>query len=107
MSPKPVLVVLVCFAACDGPEHRTSDGGLDLSSTSDAGLSDSGVSKITLCPQANQPPLASGTCQITAGSEAKLITATLLTPGEVLRGGQLLVDASGKIACVGCDCSAP
>src|SRR5262249_33514613 len=36
----------------------------------------------------------------------KLITGTVLTPGEVLRGGQVVVDARGMITCVACDCSA-
>src|SRR5262249_23722422 len=35
-----------------------------------------------------------------------LITGTILTPDGILRGGQVLVDATGKIACVDCDCSA-
>jgi hypothetical protein len=62
--------------------------------------------KITMCPAASEAPLAVGTCQVTAGGAARLFTGTVLTPGEVLRGGQVLVDATGQIACVGCDCSA-
>ncbi|MCZ7682280.1 MAG: hypothetical protein M5U28_27210 [Sandaracinaceae bacterium] len=30
----------------------------------------------------------------------------MLTPGEVFRGGQVLVGTDGVIACVGCDCTA-
>jgi cysteine-rich repeat protein len=62
--------------------------------------------KITMCPRASDPPLATGTCQVTAGSSSRLFTATVLTPGEVFRGGQVLVDGTGKITCVGCDCNA-
>jgi imidazolonepropionase-like amidohydrolase len=51
------------------------------------------------------PPPATGTCTTTSGSAALLITGDILTPGEVFRGGQVLVDASGGIVCVDCDCS--
>ena len=53
------------------------------------------------------PPLADGVCEVTAGSGSILITGDVLTPGEVFRGGQVLVDEGGMIACVGCDCSGP
>jgi hypothetical protein len=61
---------------------------------------------ITMCPMAGRPPPATGTCTVTAGSAARLIRADVLTPGEVFRGGEVLVDATGSITCVGCDCSA-
>ena len=62
---------------------------------------------ITLCPGDALPSLASGVCEVTPGNSALLITGDVLTPGEVLRGGQVLVDGSGGIVCVGCDCSEP
>jgi len=62
--------------------------------------------RITTCPGDSLPPLASGTCSVTAGTAGTLITGDVLTPGEVFRGGQVLVDAAGIIRCVGCDCSA-
>src|SRR5438270_11180287 len=62
--------------------------------------------KITMCPRAGDPPLSSGTCKVTAGGAARLFTGTVLTPGGVFRGGQVVVDATGLIACVGCDCNA-
>ena len=31
--------------------------------------------------------------------------ATSLTPGTVFKGGEVAVDATGKISCVGCDCA--
>jgi Synergist-CTERM protein sorting domain-containing protein len=64
-----------------------------------------GGPKITMCPAAGAAPLASGTCEVTAGDGNKLITADVLLPGEVLRGGQVLVDESGRIACAACDCA--
>lgn len=49
--------------------------------------------------------LPSGTCEVTVGSSAKLIKGNILTPDGVLRGGQVAVDDSGRISCVGCDCA--
>jgi cytosine/adenosine deaminase-related metal-dependent hydrolase len=60
---------------------------------------------VTICPGDSLPALASGVCETTAGDMGLLITADVLAPGEVFRGGQVLVDATGTIACVGCDCS--
>ena len=53
------------------------------------------------------PPLAEGTCEVTPGDEQRLIKGVVLTPGTVYRGGRVLVDAQGFIACAGCDCEAP
>ena len=60
---------------------------------------------VTVCE--TLAPLASGTCEATPGSGGLLITGDVLTPTGVLRGGQVLVDATGQIACVSCECSAP
>ncbi len=45
-------------------------------------------------------------CELTAGSGKTLLEGDILTPGKVFRGGQVLIDEQGKIACVDCDCSA-
>jgi cytosine/adenosine deaminase-related metal-dependent hydrolase len=70
----------------------------------DAGMGTTGPT-ITVCPGDALPSLPSGACEATAGDANLLITADVLTPGEVFRGGQVLVDAMGAIACVGCDCA--
>ncbi|HMU39898.1 MAG TPA: amidohydrolase family protein [Pseudomonadota bacterium] len=47
-------------------------------------------------------------CTVTGpanGSKAVLLAGTLLLPNSVSQNGQVLVDGTGKIACVGCDCS--
>lgn len=54
---------------------------------------------------AELPALAQGTCEVTAGGAAKLLVGTVLTPGTIYHGGQVLVSDAGKIACVGCDCA--
>jgi cytosine/adenosine deaminase-related metal-dependent hydrolase len=59
-----------------------------------------------ICPHAHDAPLAAGTCAVSGSGKATLITGTILTPDNVLRGGQVLVDAAGNITCVACDCSA-
>jgi large repetitive protein len=51
-------------------------------------------------------PIASGTCAVTAGGAAKLIVGTVLTSEKTYRGGAVLLDDKGTIACVGCDCEA-
>jgi hypothetical protein len=61
---------------------------------------------VTTCEGDGQTPPATGTCTATEGSAAILITADILTPGEVFRGGQVLVAEDGTIACAACDCSA-
>jgi imidazolonepropionase-like amidohydrolase len=82
------------------PGDRPGDGTVP----GDGGGSSTGP-RITMCPGDATPSLPSGVCQVTPGNAVKLITGDILTPGEVLRGGQVLVDAMGVIQCVGCDCS--
>src|SRR4051812_43290879 len=91
-----VLSLAVAIGGCgDNPSNPGTDmgdggnPGIDMTGGDDGGGQDMGP-KITMCPAANAAPLASGTCELTAGSAAKLITATVLTPGEVFRGGQVL-----------------
>ncbi len=51
-------------------------------------------------------PIASGTCALTAGGTSTLIKGNILTPTTVYTGGQVAVDNTGHITCVGCDCAA-
>jgi hypothetical protein len=51
-------------------------------------------------------PLASGTCEVTTGNASQLIKGTVLTPTTIYHGGQVLVDGTGQISCVGCNCAA-
>lgn len=51
-------------------------------------------------------PLSSGTCAVTTGNTALLLEGDVLAPTTIYRGGQVAVDASGTIICVGCDCAA-
>jgi cytosine/adenosine deaminase-related metal-dependent hydrolase len=50
-------------------------------------------------------PAVAGRCErVVDGSGALLIRGDVLAPETVFRGGQLLVESDGSIACVGCDC---
>lgn len=90
------------------------DGKLDIGEQCDDGNKVSGdgcqadctntVAEVVVCE--TLAPLAQGTCEVTAGDASKLIVGDVLTPGKIYRGGQVLVDAAGAIACVGCGCDA-
>jgi imidazolonepropionase-like amidohydrolase len=51
-------------------------------------------------------PASANTCDVTPGNTKTLIEGTVLTPTTVYKGGQVAVDDTGKITCVGCDCAA-
>jgi cysteine-rich repeat protein len=55
------------------------------------------------CPAAALPASGSS-CTVVPGSSARLLVGTVLLPGRVLNGGQVLVSDMGTITCVGCDC---
>jgi len=57
------------------------------------------------CPNVLPPPDL-GICSFSAGDAGLLLAGDVLTPENVLEAGQVLIDADGTIACVGCDCSA-
>jgi len=104
---------LTLLSGCDDNDPDPDGGALPDGAILDGGGSpDGGMPSdlfppptITTCPGDALPPPASGRCEVTAGSDAMLVTGDILTPGEVFRGGQVLVGAGGTIECVGCDCS--
>src|SRR2546428_7461270 len=49
---------------------------------------------------------AGSVCAVNPGSAAKLISGDVLAPSGLIEGGQVLVDATGQIACVGGNCAA-
>lgn len=100
-----------------GHDAGYDDAGYDDAGHDDAGYDDAGAPDasepppsfhpqpvVTTCEREGLPLPPSGQCEVTTGSDAKLLTGDVLTPGEVLRGGQVLVAADGTIGCVGCDC---
>jgi hypothetical protein len=94
------FLFLIVLAGCSpsAVNGTPSDGGA-------GGVGTTGA-VTTTCPHASDPAPADGVCSVSAGSSTLLLTGTVLVPGEIFRGGQLLVDGTGVIQCVGCDCSA-
>lgn len=76
---------------------------MDVDSNPDDGILPDGPEATEVVCEIISPP-ASGTCEVTAGGEAKLLKGTVLTPDKVYIGGQVALDAEGRISCVGCDC---
>ena len=103
-----------CSATCAN-EEGCGDGVIDPGELCDDGNTDDGdgceadcthtPTEVVVCDTLD--PLPSGeVCEVTAGDSSKLIIGTVLTPGTVYEGGQVLVDGAGNISCVGCDCQA-
>jgi cytosine/adenosine deaminase-related metal-dependent hydrolase len=92
------LAFVLSAAACgdDSPAHP------DAAEPVDAGLDAPTNTEVT-CETLT--PAASGTCDVTAGGPAKLIKGEVLTPNTLYHGGQVAVDGTGQITCVGCDCA--
>ena len=85
------LTLLLLLPVCDrnGTEEPPPDSGPGV------------------CAELPAPP-SGQRCTTTpspSGSKSILLKGTLLLPDSVLKDGQVLVDATGKIACVSCDCS--
>jgi hypothetical protein len=79
------------------------DGGGD---GSEAFCGQGAFTEPTLTTCATLPPIAGEGCAVTTGDSRTLLVGTVLTPGEVFAGGQVLISAGGTIECVGCDCEA-
>src|SRR5262249_46231490 len=61
---------------------------------------------VTECPNVTWPDPGTNACAVTAGNSWTLYQGSVLAPNAVFHGGQVLVDWSGVIACVGCGCDA-
>lgn len=103
-----------CSATC-GNEEGCGNGISDPGEECDDGNADPGdgcepdcthtPTTVVVC-EALAPLPDGSVCKVTAGDASKLIVGDVLTPGTIYEGGQVLVDATGNIACVGCDCEA-
>ena len=58
------------------------------------------------CETLTTPSTTATTCSVAMGGATRLIKGNVLTPTTVYKGGQVAIDAMGKIACVGCNCAA-
>ncbi len=81
--------------ACD-------DGDLD---DTDGCTRDCLVGQGPLVTQCADLPPSTAVCDATLGTSGLIIRGDVLLPGEVLHGGEVLVDVNGLIACVACDCT--
>jgi len=59
-----------------------------------------------ICGEPDPLPADDALCAVTAGQGSTLLRGIVLASDSVLMGGEVLVDSTGEIACVGCDCSA-
>ncbi len=89
------------------------NGQIDQGEECDDGNTASGDGCSSVCKKetvtvvcATLEPLANGqVCEVTAGDGGRVITGDVLTPSAIHVGGQVVVDAQGKILYVGCDWS--
>ncbi len=99
-----------CSATCE-VEAVCGNSAIEAGEDCDDGNTTSGDGCSALCRdevvttvcQALSPLPNNETCSVTAGDGARLIVGDILSPTNVLQGGQVLVDASGAIVYVGCD----
>jgi cysteine-rich repeat protein len=99
----------VCGNAVVEPGEACDDGNQIDDDACANDCTDTAGPLVTVC--AELAPLPGGaTCEVTPGDGSKLLIGTLLIPGQVIRGGEVLVNAAGQITCVSsidaCDCSA-
>ena len=92
------LAFALPLAACDGCKDNPAGPDAPL----DAGTDAPGPVEV-VC--AEIPALPSGVCQVTAGDDRKLLIGNVLAPNTAFKGGQVAVDTTGTITCVGCDCA--
>ena len=101
------LLALLTIVACKSDSDSGTDTGIDTGShtQSDTGTSVD-PSDMTECDN-DLDEVDSGVCDVSAGSNgALLLRGTLLVPDDILKDGELLIDAAGDIVCASCDCSA-
>jgi hypothetical protein len=102
----------IAFAACASTDDQpgdtpTNDGGPG----GDGEPGDGGPPGVVeeTCPAIapKSPPGADDVCAVEKGTGGSVLyVGEVLRPGKITANGQVLVDESGTITCVGCDCAA-
>ncbi len=101
-----------CSATCEiETQGECGDGTQGIGEQCDDGNTMSGDGCSATCEEElveivcqELEPLASGTCEVAAGDANTALVGDVLSPEGIYRGGTVLVDTSGTITCVGCDC---
>jgi len=90
------------------PTEAGADGGVDAATdgpTGDAKVPTGTEPKRVTCKNTAITPPTTGTCTAKKGTgTGLLLRGAILAPDAVYENGHLLI-VSGKVACVGCDCS--
>ncbi len=84
--------------ACDDGNQTNGDG-------CETDCTPSTLQVVTCAAEATFKP-TDISCTVVPGGAGKLLVGTVLQPGRILKGGQVLIDASGAITCAACDCLA-
>jgi len=108
----------ICNGTSDGPASALcGDGRVEAGEACDDGNTAPGDGCEPDCSLPEPPgspdvvacselaPLPAGTCAVTPGDDTLLLEGTVLADGAVYEGGQVAVDATGTIRCVGCSCA--
>lgn len=98
----------MAVAACGskGADDNAATSTAQSTSSTSSGTGGGGASEFTVESCKGAPVAAPGdaTCAVTAGDARLFVVADVLYPGHVAEHGGVLIDASGSITCVGCDC---
>lgn len=84
-----------------GDYEEFEDAEIETTETSDIGPEETAVG----CENNPIPEVPDGTCEVIDGSSWLVIQGDLLVPEGILHNGQILIDPTGLITCVACDCS--
>lgn len=94
-------------SSSSGTGGKGGEGGAGGGGNGGGGQAGAPPSVVVECPGTPLVPPASGTCEVTKpGTSGKLFRGTVLAPDQTLHRGEVLLDGTGHIECVACDCSA-
>ena len=98
----------ILVAACEGddsgagPTTDAGQSGADGQADGSGGDAGPGGPVTVTCETL---AASAGTCDVTAGGATKILKGNVLTPSTIYLGGQVGIDETGKISCVGCGCA--
>ena len=100
-----ILALAFVLAACGGDDSNNPKPDAPTNPQIDAGVVQPDGNDTTTVTQCEDlPAVTTGTCGVTAGGTTTLLKGNVLTASVIYKGGQVLVDATGIIQCVGCNC---